>query len=336
MSEVASYFTSAIMREFRGYPLYSHLAGEVAKDGDLLALVERSGASGRAAQLLMAVVHFLLLKGRDDSGLARHYASLAEHPLPPEGAFAPFKRFVQANQNDIVAILGSRELVRTDLRRASCLRLLVAEAARQMNVSRINLIDAGCSVGLNLLLDEWTYEYGISSNLDCAGKTPHIGIEARGRAPANVTIPAIVSRTGIDLHLPSLEADDDRLWMLAQVIADDRASFTCLKRLLERLPDRRLRLVAGDVAENLGEVIDSLEAAKPVVVMHSIMLNYLSEAQRQKFFYEITKRAESRPIARVGMEIAGADASLVVAIGSERPQTVGRADIDARWVSWLR
>ena len=245
MSEVASYFTSAIMREFRGYPLYSHLAGEVAKDGDLLALVERSGASGRAAQLLMAVVHFLLL-------------------------------------------------------------------------------------------DEWTYEYGISSNLDCAGKTPHIGIEARGRAPANVTIPAIVSRTGIDLHLPSLEADDDRLWMLAQVIADDRASFTCLKRLLERLPDRRLRLVAGDVAENLGEVIDSLEAAKPVVVMHSIMLNYLSEAQRQKFFYEITKRAESRPIARVGMEIAGADASLVVAIGSERPQTVGRADIDARWVSWLR
>jgi hypothetical protein len=61
-----------------------------------------------------------------------------------------------------------------------------------------------------------------------------------------------------------------------------------------------------------------------------------TDAMRQAFNAALERCAGARRLARISMEMAGPGASLCVSGQSiSRPDIVGRADIDGRWMQWF-
>ncbi|MGE0241783.1 MAG: DUF2332 family protein [Parvibaculaceae bacterium] len=84
------------------------------------------------------------------------------------------------------------------------------------------------------------------------------------------------------------------------------------------------------------EVVDDLDPSCPVVVMYSMTTVQFTDVMRQEFNAALEACAAARPFARISMEIVGPSASLNVSGRSvSRPDIVGRADIDGRWIQWV-
>jgi len=321
--------TSEYLRDWckhtHGSPLYAHLVEVVAEDPDLLRVINRIG-NRPPPNLLFAAVQYLLMDGAD-SDLARHYPSLVEDPLGPEGAGPVFREFVLAHEEEIVHLGNTRYTQTNESRRCVALLPLVMMAP----FDRLHLVDIGTSAGLNLALDRYRYRF---DDLEWGPESPLVLIaESRGADPRLHPI-EVLSRTGLDLNPLDPGDEEARRWLDALIWPEHEERRARLRLALGIISEIPIEMVPGDALATLPRVLDSLPGDEPAVVMNSFSFAQFSPEGRQEVEAIAARARERRPVFRVTMELfdASDDWARMVTDDGTGGRVVGQAHPHGEWI----
>ena len=176
----------------------------------------------------------------------------------------------------------------------------------------IALIEIGASAGLCLFPDRWRFEYEPGGGV---GPTdaPVLTCPTSGPVPVPSTAPDVVWRRGLDLHPLDVRSDADVSWLRALIWPEQTDR---LERLDQAVAVARVDppvIVAGDLLTDLEPLLDQVPDGATPVVLHSAVLAYLAEPDRQRFAALMRDL-----VARRG----------VVWISSEAPGVVPGTDVD--------
>ena len=129
-----------------------------------------------------------------------------------------FRDLCLSQRAQVSQILATRHTQTNEPGRAALLAPGLATAADLMG-EPVGLLDAGCSAGLNLLIDRYRFEYGAAGSLGPAASPVTIACELRG-TQAPLRLPAIAARLGLDRSPVDITRADDARWLLACVWPD--------------------------------------------------------------------------------------------------------------------
>ena len=331
---LAEMFRMSTKQHFEKSPLTSHLANATADDDEVLEVVRCANTSAFAPHMLMATVHSLVM-GDPGCDLARHFPSVSGRERPNEDPFPAFKAFVLEHKDRIMDIISKGRVNKTIFRRSACFRAALVEAARLNGWDKVHLVDIGCSAGLNLLNDQWRIRYGDLGEVGPEDSPVKFNIEVREGIPPMGDVPEILSRTGIDFDLFDLNDPAQENWLLGFLFPDDIGMVESTRGALRHLRMVPPNFVQGSVSEKLPGVLAGLPGDDPVVVIHSMLFYRLDPREKVVINRAIVECAKNRPTVRIGVEIIGREANIILADPMAEDQLyLGSAEHNAEWMSW--
>ena len=283
-----------------GAPLYAALCAAGADDAAVIELAAHAQAGAQPVFHLLTAIHDLVL-GDPGDPLGAYFATVNDPPLPAEEAWPAFARFCEMRREEIVEALGATTVQTTFVERCATLLPPLALVAQWVGAP-LHLVEIGCSAGVLLTLDQHGYLYQGHARFGPEGAPLTLAAEIVGDAP--LRIPAIASRTGLDLR--PLDAGDarDRRWLMAQVFPEFREQRAQLATALDGVAAAGIRMVRGHALETLAGVL--AETPDPVCIFHSVCLSYWTEAERAALDAMLCEAGRTRQIYRVGSEPARA------------------------------
>ena len=279
-------------------PLYAAISRSLADDPELLALVAEAPPSGQQPNVLLAAVHSLVL-----SAVSPSLADVYDGLTPPDRGPALFRDLCLTHRADIDKILRTRHTQTNEPGRAALLAIGLGVATDLLG-DRIGLLDAGCSAGLNLLLDRYRFDYGSRGAVGPAAATVEIRCELSGAAPVPNRLPTISARLGIDRSPVDLANTDDRQWLLA-CVWPDTGRLARTAAAIELARQHPPTLVSGDMVTDLDAALDSFEPGLPAVVITTSSCGYLTVEQRHEFLAVLERRADRQQIAWLSVDAPG-------------------------------
>ena len=322
-------------------PMYHYLSHEIANDPDLLHLAAHSRQGQPVPNLLLAAVHYLLLRQRDGA-LAAHYPSLnpGELSLPP---FPLFKSFALAHADRIVDILRTRIVQTNALNRTAY--LMPVFSALPTGQSPVNLVDIGASAGLMLNLDLYQYDY--SDDRRYGDSAVEITTEIRGgRLPAFPQMLRVQQKTGIDQNPLDLSRSEDATWLKALIWPDQKARFMRLQEAITLAVQQPVRLEKGQRIEDFARILHAQDTDTPLIVYHTHVLYQFPEDQRHLFWQMLDEFGRQRDLYYLAAEAArilpDSDDYQGVLVqlttyrrGEKERRPVALTNGHANWVRWL-
>jgi hypothetical protein len=154
------------------------------------------------------------------------------------------------------------------------------------------LLEVGCSAGLCLLPDRYSYRYPGSRGsvaLDPADGPSPVTLECRleGDVPLDRLVsdglPEVVWRGGLDLNPLDVRDDDAMRWLQTLVWPEHDDRRARLAAAVDLARDDPPPLVRGDLLVDLAVLVEQAPADATLVVFHSAVLAYLSGADRSRF-----------------------------------------------------
>ncbi len=290
-------------------PLYAAICRSVADDPDLLALAAAAPPAGQQPNVLLAAVHYLVL-----SGLAHPLAKIYAGRADPGPAPALFRDVCLAHRPAVSRILATRHTQTNEPGRAALLAAGLAAAAGRLG-EPVGLLDAGCSAGLNLLIDRYRLDYG--PGRPGPGRLARADQLRAARRPAPARLPVIAARLGLDRAPVDVTQADDARWLLACVWPDTgRLARTAAAIELARRHPPPVR--SGDMVTGLDAALGTFDPGLPVVVVTTSACWYLSVEQRHEFLAVLARRARGQRLAWLSVDTAG-----VVDLGPVPPAPAG-------------
>jgi hypothetical protein len=272
---------AASPRHFAGSALYSRLGLVVAADERLLAIAGQARAGQLPPNLLLASVHYLLLR---DPGheLAAWYPSLGGGAVTGDPGPA-FTDFCLGRREEIVELMRHRLVQANVVKRSAALRVGMAAVAA-MTAEPVTLIEVGCSAGVHLRFDDYRYELA-GRTWGRVSSTVVVSTEWReGEPPADLDrLPVIADRLGIDLDPIDVTEPGERLWLRALIWPENTAQAALQDEALRVVADDPPRTLAGDVVDVLPEVAARAPRGTPVVVFHSATRLHVPVGRREAF-----------------------------------------------------
>lgn len=321
-------------------PLYEHLARRVATDEDLLAMTAAVRPRHLQPHLLFAAVHYLLLKGAQ-SELRRAYSSVGGTSPFAADIFRHFRAFCHAHGREIEALTSTRRVQTNEVRRCSALVAGISCAADALRADRATFIEVGASAGLNLQWDRYQCDYGNEIAWGEADATVALTCELRGDGrPQFDRLPHIDQRFGIDIAPVDVRNADDLLWLNALTWPEHEDRRVLLARAAEIAKVDPPRLIAGDAADILPSVAESIAPELPLIIYHSFTMNQLGTEKRESLEDAFCRIGARRPLARVGLEWAiGAECptlSLTNYSGVQIDRSLlAECDPHGAWMRWM-
>ena len=309
-----------------GSPLYHSLANSIADDPELMDVIRKIDHRPQP-NLLFGAVQFLLMRGQE-SVLTEHYASLVDHPRPPEEAGRPFKQFVLDNEQWIVDIANTRYTQTNEIKRCAALLPAVWETG----LESFHLIEIGASAGLNLAMDLYRYRW---SEVEWGPGDSSVLLDAGSRGGrVNPRGFLAMSRTGLDLNPIDVDDEDDRDWLMALIWPEHHDRRARLRSALEIVATVPIEMVPGDASETLIDVVTSLPAGDPVIVMNSMVLIQFDRAQREALYEAVEVSSQDRILRRVSFEFlaAGDDWVTISADQGRGLAQIGKAHPHGEWI----
>ncbi|WP_410656230.1 DUF2332 domain-containing protein [Amycolatopsis sp. lyj-112] len=317
-------------------PLYEHLASKAAEDDDVAGLLTDARGGEARATLLMATAH-RLIQADPIHPLSRYYPSVGGFDGVDSETWPLFRSFLLERAERARAIISTRYTQTNEVRRAALVYPAVTAAAKEAG-GKIALLEVGCSAGLLLGLDKFSYRY------QCAGGEQLIAGPAKAAvglhcaldlAPGAVTpkVPkklTITARAGLDRAPVDLADEDELAWLEACVWADQPDRIRLLRTAAAAQGKQRPDLITGDAVDDLASAAATVPDG-PLVVLTSHVLAYLGE-RRAEFLDALRKLAGDRPLWWVSEEFYAAALEPLVPGRTELAESADQAVLGlVRW-----
>lgn len=262
------------------------------------------GAREAAVPLrLAAALHRLVLDGADD-GLV---AAFPPADLDRDALWHALRAAVSAHDGFIAACLDSPPQTNEVARAALLLpALLELQAAHGLP---IRLLELGASAGLNQNLDRFAYDYGAWQWGD-PGSPVLVACQWRGTArPPEGRDLEIADRGACDLAPVPVGTDDERKRLLSYAWADQRQRLARLSAAMDLARAHPPQVELAGAADWLEDRLAPLPEGRLTVVLHTIMWQYLPDAERARAETAIRRAGRDakpdRPLAWLRFEADG-------------------------------
>jgi hypothetical protein len=302
MNELVAEFTGFTAREGKGYsPLYERFSAIIAVDRHMWELLGNAPEGFRRATLFFAALQSTVA-AHPNEPLAAWFPAVSGRPIPDGDPTEALARFCREHATELAALIRTRRTQTNEVGRSAALLLGLAQVDEP-----IALVELGASAGLNLLLDEFRYEYETPAGVLAVGD-PESPVRVRselcgtGRVPGR--IPVIASRIGIDAAPVDPRDDAAVAWLQACVFADQAERRSRLAGAVT-LARRRGGTVRQGLLPDLA-VLDEVPDDQQLCLMTSWVLPYLADDDRRALIDGVLARSKSRPISWITMEPAGA------------------------------
>jgi hypothetical protein len=287
---------------FVSSPLYRSLCRTAARDRFVLDLLAQRRPGQQASFLLFGAVHYLLLSGAVHP-LADYYPSLrGTAAADPAGAGPALLDFCRAFRGDLQELIRTR-LVQTNVVKRSAGLRTALWAVGQRCMLPVHLVEVGASAGIHLHADRYRYVVG-GRTFGQPGAAVTIETQWRGpgQPPDLDDVPAIASRTGVDLHPVPATDPGERLWLRALVWPENQHAADLLMAALESVAADPPAIVAGDAISVCPELGRSLPSGEPRLVFHAATRMHVPRARRAAFDAAIDSMASGGPLFHAWLE----------------------------------
>ena len=349
---------------FNSSPLYARLCLDIAADPDLLALLAHADRATQVANLLFAAVHYLLLADPSHP-LAAFYPDLTApapaidgrapfdpdrapaidgraHLRPATEAYPVFRAFCLEHAAAIRHLVTTRRVQTNEVRRCAILLPAFALVARRAGGRPLALIEIGASAGLLMLWDQYRYDFGLAGTagnpaapllLTCEPRGPHL-------PPLPTALPAVVSRTGLDLNPIDVRDDDAIRWLRALIWPEHADRVQMLEAAIAVARQHPPHIVAGNAAQTLPALLAAAPPDAALCVYSSYALNQMPADVRQRVLDAITAAAHTRDLYRISQEWYGDQAQprlelFTYTAAETRSELLAHAKSHGRWLEWL-
>lgn len=285
-------------------PLFSFLARCSADDDDILDLCSATRRGQSPGVLLMFVAHYLLLKSPEPK-LARYFASLVDEPDPVGDAFPAFREFCMDRRPELMELLSWRT-VNTNLVEKASFLLPAIQHVKRLSEEPLTLLEICCSAGLNLLFDEYHYDYGAAGRVGAEDSPVRLDckIIGSGRPPVDA-IPRVAHRVGVDLVKMDTSDRLEQLWMEAVLCPEWRAERKRLRAALAIRNARELQILTGDALELLPSLLEELPGS--LCILQSYCMGHWSAAAKIELEELLLSTSRRRDIHRLAIDMPERD-----------------------------
>lgn len=243
-----------------GADAYARIARGVADDAHLVGLVASLPAGNkRQPNLLLGAVRFL-------GG--------------PVGEWAGFRAFVVEHWDRVRSVVLERLTQTNEARRCAVLLPVLAQLP-----GPLALLEVGSSAGLCLYPDRYRYRFGAGPWVGPADSGVALECAVSGPVPVPERVPEVVWRGGVDLNPLDPGSADDVRWLESLIWPgpQEAARRERLRGAAGVAAAEPAQVVAGDLVQALPELASRVPAEATLVVFHSAVAAYLSEADRDAF-----------------------------------------------------
>lgn len=324
-----------------GSPLYRDLALKIRDDERLRRIAAHAKPGQPQANLILASVHFLLLKGKAHR-LAEHYPDLHPGAKPSSDAFSLFRDFCIEHEEEVSRLVGSRITNTNEVARCTSLYPAFDHVARETG-GPLHMVEIGPSAGLNLNWNHYAYSF-VRDGKTVLARTPRDALlplttELRGgRVPSlSDPMPVVASKVGLELNPVDLANPDDRLWLRALIFPELTPRFARLEGAIRTAMAYPVKMRFGDALDLLAPEIQALPSNGTPVVYHSFVTYQFSTAMRERLHRTLLELSVVRPIFRVSVEWAANEHPLTVSRyenGSSESVVLADCNPHGAWLEW--
>jgi hypothetical protein len=321
-------------------PLYVQLATGIAADPELRTLAETARPGQPPANMILAAVHFLLLRGAGHP-LRAFYPNFTA-PAESGDPFPAFRDFVHRYRDRIAELVATRVTNTNEVGRSAALhagfRVLAARAKEPLH-----LIEIGPSAGLNMIWDSYGVRYnrdGESFATDAPRDALIIDTDLRGdRVPPTGAPPKVASRVGLERNPVDLSDADQRDWLRALVWPDHPARLARLEKAPEIYAAKKPEIRAGDALDLLPGAMAAVPADETLCVYHTIVTYQFPRDAREALDNMLIAAGLRRPVWRLSLEFAGENYHPLrltrYADGVKTGEELALCDPHVAWIEWL-
>jgi hypothetical protein len=268
------------------------LRQRIADDKDLLRVVARTSpaniAQDQTCRILFAAMDFLGQKH--------------EFEIPTDGLWNSFRRLrnsLLAHEEELTSLLQRPAQVNDPLR---CVGLYAGFlfAARRTSLP-LALVEVGPSLGLNLCMDRFAYEYigaGKAGNPDseCILHCELEDLAALGRRSKAPSFqlpeipPPVGARVGLELQPVSLDKDS-LAWMRAFHFPQNKARFDNAVSVRRRTV---VQIIEGDAADTIMAGLSLVPNGQVPLLFHTAVAYQMPETARERFSAKLAEAARQR------------------------------------------
>ena len=301
-------------------PVYAALADACARQPELGAPLLAAGPDQRRPLLYLAAVQYVLRTRAPGHPLAAYLPVLHGVSEPDDGLAPALADLVATHRGDLEQLCATRATQTNEAARAAYLWPVLGHLAT-LTGRPLHLVELGTSAGLLLVGDRYAYHYKDTTtrvygrpeapaplHMTCAvpaaapslaDAAPSLADAAPSLADAAGGVPRIVGRTGIDLR-PIAAHDADAVdWLRSCVWPEQVDRLRRLDAALAEVSGADVRLVTGDIVDELpGALVGVAPDALPVVFA-SHALTYLPSARQRHLVDVLAAAGAGRDLAFV-------------------------------------
>lgn len=294
----------------RSSPLYERLARELSDEPAVAALLG-DDVDWRAPLQLFSGLHYLVLSGR--------------------AAWDDVAAALRDERDFLRGWIATRGVHTNEVRRCWWLLPCFLEAARRFGASSVDLLELGCSAGLNLLWDRYRYVYANGSR----GPRSSLVLGGVERVPVPRDLieraVAVRSRIGVDRDPPDLRSEEGVHVLKAFVWADQDERLDQLEHAVDVWRADPPTVVVGDIVDELPGLLARPGAGELLLVWATAALGYLP-ADRRARARELLASA-GRPLAFVETRqpLDGSHDHYGLRVNGDE---VAHGDFHGAWLEW--
>jgi hypothetical protein len=218
----------------------------------------------------------------------------------PSGDYDALAHAVHNNWTALARVISARTTQTNEVGRCAVLLPLLASIT-----GPIALLEVGASAGLCLYPDRYSYRYSNGLTLDPATGPSCVILHCKvsGPVPLPSMLPDVVWRAGIDLNPLDFRDADAMRWLETLVWPDQTARLARLRAAIELATSDPPRIERGDLNEKLTALASQAPAEATLVVFHSAVLNYVSDAADRRRFVRTVTSLPGHWISNEGRQI---------------------------------
>lgn len=322
-------------------PLYAYLAGCVADDPEILALVRDADLATQVTNLLFGAVHFLLLDGVQHP-LVQFYPDLSQNPRPVEDAYPDFRAFCLENAPKIEALVTQKRVQTNEVSRCSLLLSTFNLVYERENKIPLAIVEIGSSAGIHLLWDHFYYDYGSHGQVGNPDANVKLTTNIRGnvRPPIPAQMPQVAYRIGCDIYPIDPNDEEATRWLRALIWPEHQDRRVQLEAALNELRLKPVQVVAGNAAETLPEILKNVPPDLNLCVFHSYAMVQMPKSIREQILDHMLAFSSQRDFYRVSQEwYSGQQYPQIELMTYHNRQAqselLAYGESHGRWLEWL-